>query len=44
MQGLMIVNTGAAIVLLTNKWADTDSLTMKKKVSEYMSGTNSTVV
>ena len=40
----MMVNTGAAITLLTKKWADTHGLTMKEKVAEYISGTNSTAV
>ena len=40
----MMVNTGVAITLLTKKWADGHGLTMKEKVAEYISGTNSTVV
>ena len=39
-----MVDTGAAITLLTKKWADAHGLTMKEKVAEYISGTNGTMV
>ena len=39
-----MVNMGTDITLLTKKWADAQGLTMKEKVAEYISGTNSTVV
>ena len=44
MQGLMMVDTGVAIMLLTKKWIDAHSLTMKEKVAEYISGTNGTMI
>ena len=40
----MKFNTGVAITLLTKKWVDTHGLTMKKKVAEYILGTNSTSI
>ena len=40
----MMVDTGMAITLLIEKWADFHSLTVKEKAAEYISGTNSTVV
>ena len=39
-----MVNTGAAITLLTKKWADAHGLTVKEKVAEYILGTNGTTV
>ena len=33
-----MVDTGAAITLLTKKWADAHGLTMKEKAAEYISG------
>ena len=39
-----MVDTGAAITLLTKKWADAHGLPMKEKVAEYISGTNGTAV
>ena len=44
MQGLMMVDMGAAIILLAKKWTDAHSLTMKEKVPEYISGTTGTMV
>ena len=40
----MIVNTGAAITLLTKNWADAHGLTVKEKVAKYILGANRTVV
>ena len=42
-KGLIMVNKGAAITLLTKKWADTHSLTIKEKADKYTSGTNGMV-
>ena len=42
MQGLMMVDMGAAIMLLIKKWADVLGLTMKEKVAKYILGTNGT--
>ena len=39
-----MVDIGAAITLLTKKWADAHGLTIKEKAAEYISGANSTVV
>ena len=39
-----MVDTGAAITLLMNKWADAHGPTMKEKAAEYISGTNGTAV
>ena len=39
-----MVDMGAAITLLTKKWAEAHGLTMKEKVAEYISGANGTVV
>ena len=43
-QSLMMVDIGVAIMLLTKKWADIHSLAVKVKASQYISGTNGTVV
>ena len=40
----MMVNTGAAITLLTKKLADAHGLTMKEKVAKYILGTNKMAV
>ena len=39
-----MVDTGAAITLLTKKWVDAHGLPMREKVAEYISGANGTVV
>ena len=39
-----MVDTGAAITLLTKKWADAHDLTVKEKAAEYISGANGMVV
>ena len=39
-----MVDMGAAITLLTKKWADANVLPVGEKAAEYISGTNSTVV
>ena len=39
-----MVDTGVAITLLMKKWADAHGLTMKEKVTEYISGANGTAV
>ena len=39
-----MVDTGAAITLLTKKWVDAHGLPMREKAAEYISGTNGTVV
>ena len=39
-----MVNTGAAITLLTKKWADTHGLPVREKAAEYISVANGTVV
>ena len=39
-----MVDTGAAITLLTKKWADAHRLPVKEKAAEYISGANGTVV
>ena len=39
-----MVNTGAAITLLTKKWADAHGLPVREKAAKYISGTNRTVV
>ena len=39
-----MVNTGAAINLLTKKWADAHGLPVKEKVAEYILGANGTMV
>ena len=39
-----MVDMGTAITLLMKKWADAHGLTVKKKVAEYISGANGTVV
>ena len=39
-----MVNTRAAITLLTKKWADAHGLPVKEKAAEYISGTNGTAV
>ena len=44
MQGLMMVNMGAAIMLLMNKWANTHGSIIKEKAAEYILGANGTVV
>ena len=33
----MMVDTGAAITLLTKKWVDAHSLSLKEKAAEYIS-------
>ena len=40
----MMVDTGAAITLLTKKWADAHSLTMKENVADYILGANGMAV
>ena len=35
-----MVDTGAAITLLTKKWADIHGLTIKEKAAEYILGAN----
>ena len=40
----MVVNTGVAINLLMKKWADAHGLTMKEKVTKYISSANEVVV
>ena len=40
----MMVDMGAAITLLTKKWVDAHSLTMKEKVAKYILGANGTAV
>ena len=44
MKGLLMVDTGAAITLLTKKWADAHGLPVKEKAAEYISGANVTAV
>ena len=39
-----MVDTGAAITLLTKKWADTHGLPVREKAAEYISGANGTAV
>ena len=39
-----MVDTGAAITLLTKKWADAHRLPIKEKAAEYISGANGTMV
>ena len=39
-----MVDTGAAITLLTKKWVDAHGLPMREKAAEYISGTNGTAV
>ena len=39
-----MVDTGAAITLLTKKWVDAHGLTVKEKAAEYIWGTNGTTV
>ena len=39
-----MVDTGAAITLLTKKWVDTHGLPVKEKAAEYISGANRTAV
>ena len=39
-----MVDTGAAITLLTKKWVDAHGLTVREKVAEYISGANRTAV
>ena len=39
-----MVNTGAAITLLTKKWADAHGLPVKEKAAEYISGANGTAI
>ena len=39
-----MVDTGAAITLLTKKWADAHGLTVKEKAAKYILGANGTVV
>ena len=39
-----MVYTGAAITLLTKKWADAHRLPVREKVAEYISGANGTAV
>ena len=39
-----MVDTGAAITLLTKKWADTHGLPVREKAAEYISDTNGTAV
>ena len=43
-QGLIMVDIGTAINLLTKNWVDTHGLTMKEKAADYISGANSTSV
>ena len=43
-QDFVIVDTGAAITVLTKRWVDTRSLTMKKKLVVYILDTSGTVV
>ena len=43
-KGLLIVDTGAAIALLTKKWMDAHGLPMREKAAKYISGTNGTAV
>ena len=40
----MMVDMGAAITLLTKKWADAHSLTVKEKAAEYISDANGIAV
>ena len=44
MQGLIMVDTGAAIMMLTKKYAEAYSLIKKEKVPEYILGANGTIV
>ena len=37
-----MVDTGAAITLLTKKWADAHGLPVREKAAEYISGANGT--
>ena len=39
-----MVDTGAAITLLTKKWVDAHGLTIKEKAVRYISGANGTMV
>ena len=39
-----MVDTGAAITLLTKKWVDAHGLPVREKAAEYISGTNGTAV
>ena len=39
-----MVDMGAAITILTKKWADSHGLTMKDKAAEYISGANGMAV
>ena len=39
-----MVDTGAAITLLTKKWVDVHGLPVREKVAEYILGTNGTAV
>ena len=39
-----MVDTGAAITLLTKKWVDAHGLPVKEKAAKYISGANGTVV
>ena len=39
-----MVDTGAAITLLTKKWVDAHGLPVREKAAEYIWGTNGTVV
>ena len=44
MQGLIMVDTGVAIMMLTKKYAEAYSLINKEKVPEYILGANGTRV
>ena len=39
-QGLIMVDTGAPITLLTKKWADAHGLTVKEKMDKYILDAN----
>ena len=39
-----MANMGLAIMLLTKKWVENHSLTMKEKVAKYILGAKATVV
>ena len=39
-----MVDTGAAITLLTKKWVDAHGLPVREKAAEYISGANGTAV
>ena len=43
-KGLLMVDMGAAITLLTKKWVDAHGMPVREKASKYISGTNGTAV